>query len=137
MAAPTDSYVELEIRVEGRFVLWALRCRFWRFGQALCDLVDAPGTWHSPTCECVSRAEFPVLEALNDSAALDTGRHPLSAARRARSRGQRARMPRAARAADAALARRVLEHVVHAHAEDAREPEGKLADDPDDDGEYD
>src|SRR5687767_13890380 len=87
-------HVEMEIRIEARFVLWALRCcahrdgmapqvaarevsrgfeladaaetldRFWRFAQALCDALDAPQVWHHPTCECVSPEEMAVLEAL-------------------------------------------------------------------------
>jgi hypothetical protein len=90
----TDDPVEMEIRIEARFVLWALRCcahrqdvplqsiaqevargfeladametldRFWRFAQALCDAVDSPGVWHHPTCDCVSAEEMQVLEAL-------------------------------------------------------------------------
>jgi hypothetical protein len=88
-----QSLVELEIRIEARFVLWALRCcahrgdtavqaaqevargfeladvaetldRFWRFAQALCDAVDTPQAWHHPTCDCVSAEEMAVLEAL-------------------------------------------------------------------------
>jgi hypothetical protein len=86
--------VELEIRIEARFVLWALRCcahrgetsvqvaalevargfeladaaetldRFWRFAQALCDAVDSPQVWHHPACDCVSPEEMSVLTAL-------------------------------------------------------------------------
>ncbi|MET0293153.1 MAG: hypothetical protein ABW136_12400 [Steroidobacteraceae bacterium] len=91
-------HVELEIRIEARFVLWALRCcahrrdvplqtiaqevargfeladaaetldRFWRFAQALCDVVETPGVWHHPTCDCVSSEEMQVLEALSHAA---------------------------------------------------------------------
>ena len=104
---PAPDHVELEIRIEARFVLWALRwCahrgdtdleaaarevmrgfeladatetldRFWRFAQALCDVLDGPAAWHDPTCECVSQEELKVLEALSRSALLDPASAPL------------------------------------------------------------
>lgn len=93
-----ESLVELEIRIEARFVLWALRCcahradtplqavarevsngfeladvaetldRFWRFSQALCDALPSPAVWHHPTCDCVSVEEMQILEALSFAA---------------------------------------------------------------------
>jgi hypothetical protein len=90
--------VELEIRIEARFVLWALRCcaqrrhepleeiarevmrgfeladatetldSFWRFAQALCDVIESAEAWHHPTCDCVSDEEMQILEALSHTA---------------------------------------------------------------------
>lgn len=94
----TAEHIDLEIRIEARFALWALRCcahrqdvpietiaeevargfeladatetldRFWRFAQVLCDVVESPEVWHHPTCDCVSSEEFQVLEALSHAA---------------------------------------------------------------------
>ena len=89
------AWEELEIRVEARFVLWALRCcahrpqdstnavtqelargfeladatetlgRFWRFAQTLCGASESAVDWHHPSCDCVSLFEMQVLEALS------------------------------------------------------------------------
>ena len=103
----TAEHIDLEIRIEARFALWALRCcahnrdmplrtiaeevargfeladasetldRFWRFAQVLCDVVDSTSAWHHPTCDCVSEEEMQILEALSFAAG-DAGERPVS-----------------------------------------------------------